>query len=101
MAAGLAAAQGIVQTGIIASKSPPSFQTEDNQIKVVPGPRNAPVNAVVHGGELIGRPGGGMGGNTIMVMGDFLETDETANRLSEIIFGSNKNIGSPTQFTVR
>lgn len=44
----------------------PGFQTEPGEMRVIPGAANEPVPILAHGGEVIGRPGGG-GGASIVV----------------------------------
>ena len=55
IAAGFIGALGLAEGITVAATS---FQTAPGEVKTVPGPPNRPVSAIVHGGELIGRPGG-------------------------------------------
>lgn len=86
------AALATARTAAIASKS---FQTDEGEFKVVPGPRNLPVPATVHGGEVIGRPGSF--GNTVMVAGDVFGWDESMERIRQGLFDSTKMTGMPVQ----
>ena len=46
----------------------PGFQTRPGEFRQVPGGENSPMLGIVHGGEMIGRPGGnGIGGGGITI----------------------------------
>lgn len=62
----------------------PFFQTSMGQFRRVPGRNNQPVPAIVHGGEVIGRPGPGMGGITVNIFGD-VKNEQTARELAREI----------------
>jgi TP901 family phage tail tape measure protein len=94
IAAASVGAMTAANVAAIASQAPPSFQTDIGEFRVVPGPHNMPVPATVHGGEIIGRPEGGIG-TTIVFNGDFLSTDETWDKLTRGLYNRSKMTRRP------
>lgn len=61
-----------------------SYQTRPGQFKEVPGPASQPVPAILHGGEKVGRfDTGSMGGITINIQGDVLNSDDTLAAIND------------------
>ena len=76
-----------------------SFQTPYGGTRTVPGPSNAMVPAMVHGGEEIGRSGSGSGGNgmTLVVNGHYFESASANAQLFNTMYRYQKRNGLKIQ----
>jgi len=80
----LASAVGAQAIANIAKIKSQSFQTPFGQDRIVPGPSNQAIPAIVHGGERIGRGGGG-GGITVNFNGITGDPSQTAQQVIALI----------------
>ncbi len=84
-------------TGLIADLITPflGMQTPEGSTRLVPGPPNMPVHIIAHGGETIGRGGngGGGGGMTMIIEGDYFESDEANAKLFERLHKYEASLG--------
>ena len=58
-----------------------SGQTHEGELRGIPGPPRMPVPLIAHGQEILGRPGGGLGGGNVIVQGDVYGWDEAVERI--------------------
>lgn len=69
-------------------------QTNPGQLRLIPGGRYEPVPIMAHGGEIIGRPSGGMGGGlTINVAGSLYNANETIEQIRSGLYGMRLKTG--------
>lgn len=72
-----------------------SGQTAEGSTRLVPGPPNMAVPIMAHGGETIGRAGGSnnSGGLSVIVQGDYYESEEANGRLFDRLYNFQKRTG--------
>jgi len=69
-------------------------QTNPGQLRLIPGGRFEPVPIMAHGGEVIGRPSGGMGGGlTINIAGSLYNANETIEQIRSGLYGMRQKTG--------
>ncbi len=88
----LAGAVGIQTAANVAKIASTSLQTPFGGDRVVPGPSNQGIPAIVHGGERIGRGGGGMG-ITVNFNGVTGDPSQTAQQVINLIQEEQRRTG--------
>lgn len=70
------------------------FQTPEGSTRVLPGPPNMPVPFIGHGGETVGRPAASGGsGLTVVVQGDYFESEDANAKLFDRVRRYGKDTG--------
>lgn len=70
-----------------------SGQTAEGSTRLVPGPPNMAVPVMAHGGETIGRSSQSGGGPTIVIQGDYYESEEANERIFNRMYNFQKRTG--------